>query len=122
MVKKAHKSGITRIVILNQKQSFATSSYDKEIHIWQSDNNYENWKQIKALKGHTGWIWDLIQLQNGNLASCSKDKTVRIWDMANYESIAVRIGHTDEVNALVELPQGILVSGGADSRIMFWNM
>ena len=77
---------------------------------------------IKALKGHTGMIFDLIKLQNGNLASGSSDDTVRIWDMANYQSLAILKGHTDFVYALFELPQEILVSGGYDESIMFWNM
>jgi WD40 repeat protein len=54
-------------------------------------------------------------LPNGDIASGSKDKTIRIWDPMNGSGAAKRnlIGHADFVNALAVLPNGDLASGSA---------
>jgi phospholipase A-2-activating protein len=32
-----------------------------------------------TLTGHSGFIWSMIVLPNGDLASASGDKTIKIW-------------------------------------------
>ena len=60
------------------------------------------------LEGHTNNIYDLIKLSNENLASCSGDKTIRIWNTSNYECLKVLSGHSDWVKTILEFPKNIL--------------
>ena len=56
------------------------------------------------------------------LASGSKDKTVRLWDMTTGEKITTLNGHTSIVETLVFSPDGkTLVSAGQDGTILVWN-
>jgi WD40 repeat protein len=53
-------------------------------------------------------------LKNGDLASASADKTIKLWDTNEGTVKKTLIEHKDEVWALVELNNGDLVSGSSD--------
>ena len=54
-----------------------SSSADKTIKIWiLSKNSYTC--EI-TLEGHYKWVFNVIQLNNNNIASCSLDNTIKIW-------------------------------------------
>ena len=68
--------------------------------------------------GHTEDINEIIQLQNNDLATCSYDDTVRIWDL-NTNSLKFNLTfHTFDLWGLAELQNGHLISGGKDSKII----
>ena len=78
-------------------------------------------KLKKTLSGHSDFIVRLIQLQNGDLASCSFDNYVKIWDSTNNTMKLTLKAHTSQVWGLIELPNGFLISAGKDSQIFIWK-
>ena len=64
----------------------------------------------------------LLTLPNGNLASGSWDRTVKIWDSNNGSLLFNLIGHENNVDALTALPHGILASGSYDKTIKIWSL
>ena len=60
-----------------QNGDLVSGSY-QEIKIW--DKSTQELKRI--LKGHTDWVNSLLVLQNGDLASGSTDKIIRIWNVS----------------------------------------
>ena len=72
-----HRKSIYRIVFLKNETIFATASDDSTIEIWDNISA----KRIARLSGHTDRIWDMIKLTNGKLATCSSDKSIRIWNV-----------------------------------------
>ncbi|HEV3455806.1 MAG TPA: TIR domain-containing protein [Thermoanaerobaculia bacterium] len=75
------------------------------------------------LEGHGKWIDRIAWSPDGRiLATPSADRTVRLWDPAGAESLAILKRHTDEVNCVAWSPDStLLVSGGDDSRVVLWN-
>jgi WD40 repeat protein len=54
-----------------------------------------------TLNEHRDWVSCLSILQNGFLCSGSYDKTIKIWNINNFESKETLKGHTDSVRSLV---------------------
>ena len=56
------------------------------------------------------------------LASGSRDKTVRLWDMTTRQQLRTLAGHTSVVWSVAFSPDGrTLASGSADKTIRLWN-
>jgi len=76
------------------------------------------------LRGHEGYIWKVLPLADGRLATASRDRTIRIW-LRGAEGFAcqrVLDGHGASVTALVEPVQGQLWSGSRDRGLREWDM
>lgn len=46
-------------------------------------------EQFRSLKGHEAMVWDLIALDEQELAiTCAADRTVRLWDLRNFRELS----------------------------------
>ena len=89
-----------------------------DIKIW----DIESGECLKTLKGHSKWINSCICLSNGNLVSCSDDKTIKVWNLSNEKCIETLIGHSNCVYCIFLLKNGQLASGSHDKTIKLWNV
>ena len=115
-------------LVLLQNNLLACASLDHSIVIWSLNEK----KVCRTLKGHTDQIISLLLLPNANLASCSWDDTIRIWNpyLANEttSNLLLTISNhgniTRNVNCLGILSNSYLASCSAtagDSVIKIWN-
>lgn len=68
--------------------------------------------------GHTGYVFDLVEMADGRVASGSRDKTVRVWSSGRMQ--AVLRHHQSSVTALCSV-HGELWSGSRDREIAIWD-
>ena len=92
---EAHKNYITKCLLSPENNMLATCSADSEIRLWErknlvdEDGNIQNDGMVDfELKsrfiGHKKWVWDCdFTLDSNYLLSCSSDKTIKIWNIAN---------------------------------------
>lgn len=101
---------------------------DNSIQIYNIDLNFT---LLKTMKIHSDLINNLIELQNGNIASCSQDETILIHSLCfsdNFKKVEVNNlinftnSHGGEVFNILELNNNILVSSGIDEKIKFWDL
>jgi WD domain, G-beta repeat len=82
--------------------------------------------------GHTDWVYTVAWSPDGKrLASCSKDKTVQVWDASDGGYVFTYDGHKDEVVTVAWAPDGTrLASGGgnldqnlktSDKTVQVWD-
>lgn len=66
------------ILLLCACQLLASASYDDTVKLYREEE--DDWVCFTTLEGHESTVWSLAFDQSGErLASCSDDKTVRIW-------------------------------------------
>lgn len=82
-----------------------------------------------SLPAHWYTINKIIPVLNGKyLASASRDKTIKIWDMKTLElkkviDLEKKLGHSHSVNSLLWLEEvNLLISAGDDKKIMVWRL
>jgi len=80
-------------------------------------------KRIQILKGHTSYVNCIILLPTTEIASCSDDKTIRIWNINTNEQMKLLEGHTESVKTILMLEDELrLASCGCDNTIRIWNI
>ena len=102
---------------------FASSSSDKTIVITDG----ETYEKILTIRGHKDSVYDVIQLKNSYLCSCSGDRTVKIWKVdytidKSFKCIQTLLGHSKPVFAICEYKQGQIASASGDNLIKLWNI
>ena len=87
-----------------------------------------------TLIGHSWSVLSLIQLKDGNIASSSSDRTIKIWNIKinnlnNNELINIPLctikGHSNSICSLLQLTKGsnnYLISGSKDKTIKAWDI
>ena len=81
-------------------------------------------EEICQLHGHTRSVSSLqFNYDASRIASCSYDKTVRIWDVASQSQVMLLEGHTDCVTSLSYSYDGTrLATGSHDKVVMIWDV
>ena len=75
---------------------------------------------------HNIWIFKVITLPNNRIASCSNDKTIKIWKSnPPYSDTPINVlkGHRHYVFTLLYIKErDIMLSGSDDETLRLWNM
>ena len=69
-----HEDSVRSLCNINSK-IFASGGFDNKINIYDS----KNYKKLQILEGHKENVISIIRLVDGRIASCSNDKTIKIW-------------------------------------------
>ncbi len=126
-----HEGRIRSVAFNHDGQMLASGSADNTIKLWDV-RDIENSTCIKTLRGHSNWVWTVVfspispmspEGIEQILASCSEDRTIKLWDINTGECFKTLEGHSHWVWTVVFSPDGqILASGSADSTIKLWNV
>ena len=79
----------------------------------------EEVKCVKTITDHTSSVFSLLLLKDKRIASCSEDKTIRIYEPSNdYHCVQVIERHTKGITSICEVDDGTIVSCSWDHSIM----
>lgn len=79
---------------------------------------------VRTLEGHAEVVWRVTFSPDGELlASCSPDKTVRLWRVADGSLQQVLAEHSSDVHTVAFSPDGAwLASSGYDKTVKLWRL
>ncbi len=84
---------------------------------------YDAYKRfLFSFAAHNDAIEHIKLLSNGNIASCSDDKTIKVWNTSTWSLAQTLSGHTDWVYQLEEINSNTLASASADRTVHIWNI
>ena len=93
-----------------------SSGRDAAIRVWSPEGALQ-----ARLLGHRQSVLGVCELDGERLASVSRDRCLRWWDLRRGECIRGVVAHDAAVLSLLKLDDGRLASGGADARIALWS-
>ena len=105
-----HQSSITHALSLTGKSIASTCMANYKIIVSKDDSG----DRIHTLEGHSGWITCLSDLPHEKLtllASGSKDRSIRVWDVTAGSTVMVLDEHKYPINCMAVLSDGRLISG-----------
>ena len=74
-------------------------------------------------KAHSAIINKTVELTKERFASCSNDKTIKVFDNKNYSLIKTLEGHKEYVQSMLYIKEkDILLSGSYQENIHIWNL
>lgn len=77
----------------------------------------------KTIYGHTEGVLCLLFMSDGRLASCSNDRTIKIYNKnKNFNCDMTLFGHTQKVSSICQLDYGRIVSCSWDRTIKIWKV
>ncbi|BBM82117.1 DUF4062 domain-containing protein [Candidatus Uabimicrobium amorphum] len=116
-----HKSGVLNVQFDATQQYFLSASRDKTICLWDATNE-ENITPTTTFRGHSDWVQKAIFHPNvPQIASCSKDKTIKIWNKDSGECIHTLEGHKDWIRDIAYSSDGkYLASVASDKKVHLW--
>ncbi|KAF5380031.1 hypothetical protein D9615_006173 [Tricholomella constricta] len=129
-----HTKAVRALAWALSGRTLATASFDSNIGVWEQEPNGEadgegteggEWECASQLEGHETECKSVAYSSTGTLlASCSRDKTVWIWEVhpdADFECMGVLMDHSQDVKCVVWHPtEEILASASYDDTIKLY--
>ena len=116
----AHKSRVSAITQLSDGKLITAGGADIIVFKLIGDN----YVRIQTKIAHQSNITGLLKLRNGCVASYSRDKRIRIWEINRNDELVkkeVLKEHSHSVYDMIELNDGRLASVGGDNVVIIWK-
>ncbi len=126
---QGHSNCTYALALSPNRQILASAHEDQTLKLWlvrsqQTNPSTYECKYFKALHGHSNRIFAVAFSPDGSiLASCSGDRTIKLWDVETWRCFHTFKEHTSWVWSLAFSPDGkTLASGSYDRTVKLWNI
>ncbi|SCU77812.1 LADA_0A02344g1_1 [Lachancea dasiensis] len=128
-----HKKSVRSVAFRPHSSILAAGSFDSTISVWGQDENedtqgtFQETELLAIIEGHENEVKSVAWSHAGEfLASCSRDKSVWIWEAdemgEEYECLSVLQEHSQDVKHVAWHPSmNLLASSSYDDTIRLWR-
>ena len=129
---EGHSSNVNTLCYFSNLECLISGSSDGTIIAWQRGNLLNSHRfelKYRLDNAHLRSVNDLIKLENNQLASCSDDFSIKIWQLNDKNNITYitelqreEMRHTRNVKCLAFFPgTNQIISGSEDRAITIWD-
>ena len=86
----------------------------------KNNNPYTKLQLLREFIKNEDCIVYLLKLRSGNLATCSQDKEINIYEKKTFNLLLSWTGHLNSINSICELNDSRLASCSDDKRVSIW--
>jgi WD40 repeat protein len=94
-----------------------TGSMDGTMQVYDANKIF-----LFSFAAHSELIELIKLLSNGNVATCSHDKLIKIWNMSAWSLVQTFSGHTGAVYQIEQIDSNTIVSASADWTVRIWSL
>lgn len=123
---EGHQNSVFSLQYINNGKQLVSGGRDAHLKLWDVENSYASGETIPA---HLFAINHIIEIpQHGLLATCSMDKSIKIWDSQSLKLLKVidkskNASHGTSVNKLLwNQNTQRLISASDDRSISMWKL
>eukprot|EP00055_Hartaetosiga_balthica_P003032 m.6185 g.6185 ORF g.6185 m.6185 type:complete len:951 (+) comp2555_c0_seq1:80-2932(+) len=120
---EAHTDYIRCLAVHPNQPYLLSCSDDMSIRMWDWSNN---WTCRQVFEGHAHYVMSVVfnPKDVNTFASCSLDKTIKVWQLGSSTPNFTLEGHTKGVNCIAYFQGGekpYLASGADDRQVRIWD-
>lgn len=116
---KGHTNAVQDVAFDPSGRYAASCSADMSVKLWDTQDEY---KCVKTLQGHDHNVSGVAFISAQHLVSCSRDNTIRVWQIATGYCIRTLKGHTDWVRHVAVNENGTLIAScSSDQSVRVWD-
>jgi len=98
---------------LASSNQLVSGGKDGHVTVWKAQ------ECIKSIPAHRGVIYGIIEVGEF-LISCSRDKSIKVWEMESLKPLQKITFHQQSVNQVVQQNAHSFVTASDDRRIAHW--
>lgn len=118
---KGHTNAVQDCCFSPDGLLLATCSADMSVKLWDFSPSGQ-YACVKTLMGHDHNVSGVGFFKDGKLVSCSRDKTLKVWDANSGYCLKTLVGHEEWVRKVaVHQDSGTVASCSNDHNVMVWN-
>jgi serine/threonine protein kinase len=101
-------------------------SETKRVAAWEknrmtiANGSESDWHCIRSFKEHGAGIWDLCEMPDGRVCTCSSDGTIRVWDVQSSEHFVLTDDECREHYGVDALNDTQIVACSVEKMIRVW--
>ena len=122
---RPHISAITRLE--SNRALLASALFDGSVKVV----DIERRSLVKKYEEHVGRVWSVINMTDTTFATSADDRTIKIWDVRQQNSVSTILAGSGRVSSLLKISPEVFISGSCPDNphasrekgsISFWDI